>query len=106
MITPTRVLPASLLTLILGVPYLAQSARGTFTGLSAQLSEDFSLIKHSPTKLTEGANSQIRMGVNGFFNRTRIADPLTSVSDMSSFGRIFGKTGGPRAIQLGPRTSF
>ncbi len=33
-------------------------------------------------------------------------DPEPSVSDMSSFGQIFGKAGGPRVIQLGLRLSF
>jgi len=40
------------------------------------------------------------------FNRVRIGDPDTNVSDTSSFGQIFGKTGGPRVIQLGLRISF
>jgi len=72
----------------------------------AQFSEDFSLIKQTPIKLTEGANFEIRMDAINLFNRVRIGDPDTNVSDPSSFGRIFGKTAGPRVIQLGLRISF
>jgi len=71
-----------------------------------QLGEDFSLIKQTPIKLTEGANFEIRMDVINLFNRTRLSDPQTWVNDPSSFGQIFGKTGGPRVIQLGLRLSF
>jgi len=72
----------------------------------AQFSEDFSLIKQTPIKITEGANFEIRMDVINLFNRTRLTDPEPSVSDPSSFGQIFGKTGAPRIIQLGLRISF
>jgi hypothetical protein len=72
----------------------------------AQFSEDFSLIKQTPIKLTEGANFEIRMDVINLFNRVRIGDPNTDASDPSSFGQIFGKTGAPRLIQLGLRISF
>jgi hypothetical protein len=71
-----------------------------------QVGEDFSLIKQTRLKFTEGANFEIRMDAINLFNRVRIGDPDTSVSDPSSFGRIFGKTGGPRMIQLGLRISF
>jgi len=64
----------------------------------AQFSEDFSLIKQTPIKLTEGANFEIRMDVINLFNRTRLADPDAPVGDSSSFGQIFGKTGDPRVI--------
>ena len=70
------------------------------------LGEDFSLIKQTPIKITEGANFEIRMDVINLFNRVRIGDPNTDASDPSSFGQIFGKTGGPRVIQLGLRISF
>ncbi|MBP1599111.1 MAG: hypothetical protein H6Q05_4488 [Acidobacteria bacterium] len=72
----------------------------------AQFSEDFSLIKQTRLKFTEAANFEIRMDVINLFNRTRLKDPEPWVSDMSSFGQIFGKTGGPRIIQLGLRISF
>jgi len=72
----------------------------------AQFSESLSLIKQTPIKITEGANFEIRMDAINVFNRTRLADPQPWVSDSSSFGQIFGKTGGPRIIQLGLRISF
>jgi hypothetical protein len=71
-----------------------------------QLGESLSLIKQTPIKITEGANFEIRMDVINLFNRVRLADPNTGVSDPSSFGQIFGKTGDPRIIQLGLRISF
>jgi hypothetical protein len=71
-----------------------------------QVGEDFSLIKQTPIKITEGAYFEIRMDAINLFNRVRIADPGTGVSDPSSFGQIFGKTGDPRVIQLGLRISF
>ncbi|NWG13502.1 MAG: hypothetical protein HXY20_08220 [Acidobacteria bacterium] len=40
------------------------------------------------------------------FNRVRIADPDTDVSDPSSFGQVHAKSGAPRVIQLGLRLSF
>ena len=71
-----------------------------------QLGESLSLIKQTPIKITEGSNFEIRMDMINLFNRVRIADPNTGVSDPSSFGQIFGKTGDPRIIQLGLRISF
>jgi len=71
-----------------------------------QLGEDFSLIKQTLIKVTEGANLEIRMGVINLFSRAKLADPQTSVSDMSPFGQIFGKTGNPRIVQLGLRITF
>ena len=68
--------------------------------------EDFSLIKRTPIKITEGAYFEIRMDAINFFNRIRIADPNTSAGDPESFGLIYGKSGGPRTIQLGLRISF
>jgi hypothetical protein len=72
----------------------------------SQLGEDFSLIKKTPVKITEGAYFEIRMDAINVFNRVRLNDPNLDVSDPSSFGQIFGKSGGPRTIQLGVRISF
>jgi hypothetical protein len=46
------------------------------------------------------------MDAINIFNRVRIGDPDTFVSDPSSFGQIFDKVGSPRMIQLGLRISF
>jgi len=54
----------------------------------------------------EGANFEIRMDAINVFNRVRIEDRNTDVSDPTSFGQIYGKTGTPRIIQLGLRISF
>ena len=71
-----------------------------------QMSHDFSLIKRTPIKITEGAYFEIRMDAINVFNHVQIADPNTTVSNAADFGYIFGKSGGPRHIQLGLRISF
>jgi hypothetical protein len=69
-------------------------------------SHDFSLIKRTPIKVTEGAYFEIRMDAINVFNHVQIADPETAVSNAADFGLIFGKSGSPRTIQLGLRVSF
>jgi hypothetical protein len=69
-------------------------------------SEDLSLIKRTPLGLGEGSSFELRMDVANLFNRVRLADPNTNASDPSRFGRIYGKAGGARTIQIGARISF
>lgn len=69
-------------------------------------SEDLSLIKRTPLGLREGTNLEIRMDVINLFNRVRLGNPNLNVNDPVAFGRIFGKIGGPRNIQLGLRINF
>jgi hypothetical protein len=70
------------------------------------MGHDFSLIKRTPIKVTEGAYFELRMDAINVFNHVKTADPNTDVSNSADFGRIFGKSGGPRVIQLGLRISF
>jgi hypothetical protein len=72
----------------------------------ASLSEDFSLVKKTGLKFREGANFEIRMDATNLLNRVQFNGPSTDVTDPSSFGRIFGKGGGSRNIQLGLRLTF
>ena len=72
----------------------------------AQHSEDMSLIKRSALGFREGANLEFRMDAINILNRITVCDPATDASDPSSFGRIYGKCGGPRNIQLGLRVTF
>lgn len=72
----------------------------------ATWSEDFSLLKKTDLKFREGAFFEIRMDASNIFNRTGINDPSTDASDPSSFGRVYGKYGGGRTIQVGARISF
>ncbi len=72
----------------------------------AQYSEDFSLLKKTALGFREGANFELRMDVINLFNRVRLADPATDVSDPTSFGKVYGKCCGPRNIQLGARINF
>jgi hypothetical protein len=47
------------------------------------------------------------MDVTNIFNRTGINDPDTgNANDPSSFGRIYGKYGAHRTIQVGARSRF
>jgi hypothetical protein len=68
--------------------------------------EDFSLIKRTPIKVTESAFFELRMDAINLFNRIGICDPNNDASNPADFGKIFGKCGGPRTIQLGLRISF
>ncbi|MGI8786053.1 MAG: TonB-dependent receptor [Acidobacteriota bacterium] len=68
-------------------------------------SEDLSLIKQTHLGFREGANFELRMDVVNLFNRVRMGGPITNVTD-PQFGKIFGKAGGPRQIQVGARISF
>ncbi len=54
----------------------------------------------------EGANFELRLDAVNLFSRVQYADPNTNANDPASFGRIFGKTGGPRTLQLGLRVTF
>lgn len=72
----------------------------------AQWSENLSLIKKTDLAFREGALFELRIDVINPLNRTGIQDPSTDASDPSSFGRIYGKYGGRRAIQGGVRISF
>ena len=68
--------------------------------------ENLSLVKRTPIKVTEGAYFEVRMDAINVFNRIGIANPNTDMSDPESFGMIYGKSGGPRTMQLGLRISF
>ncbi|MEW5979519.1 MAG: TonB-dependent receptor [Acidobacteriota bacterium] len=72
----------------------------------ASFSEDLSLIKRTDLGFREGVNLEIRIDALNIFNRIGIQNPSTDVNDTTSFGRIFGKTGGPRVIQIGARINF
>lgn len=69
-------------------------------------SEDLSLIKRTPLGIREGMNLEIRLDAINLFNRVRLGNPNLNVNDPVSFGKIFGKGGGPRNIQLGLRINF
>ncbi|MBI4472940.1 MAG: TonB-dependent receptor [Acidobacteria bacterium] len=109
-----------------GVPYLNPAAFGTppKTGRNVPVrlgtaprylndlrgfavrSEDLSLIKRTTLGFGENANFELRADIANLFNRVRLGDPNTNTSDPSRFGRILGKAGGPRTIQVGLRLSF
>jgi hypothetical protein len=72
----------------------------------AFLSEDFALIKRSPLHFREGALFELRIDAINFFNRVRLDNPITDVSWPEGFGRVFGKSGDPRNIQVGIRLNF
>jgi hypothetical protein len=70
----------------------------------AYYSEDFALARR--IVLGERAALELRMDVINLFNRVRLDNPRTNVSDSFTFGRVFGKSGVPRNIQLGVRVNF
>ncbi len=69
-------------------------------------SEDFSLIKRTALGFREGANFELRLDAVNIFNRVQFNDPNTNANDPQSFGRTYGKGGGPRTLQLGLRVTF
>ncbi|MEW5976672.1 MAG: TonB-dependent receptor [Acidobacteriota bacterium] len=71
----------------------------------AYLSEDFALIKRSALNSHGGAQFELRIDAVNFFNRIRLDNPDTTVG-YEGFGRVFGKSGNPRNIQVGIRLSF
>ena len=71
----------------------------------ALLQEDFSIIKQTPLGFREGANLELRADILNLFNRNRLGDPNTGISG-SSFGKVFGKVGAPRTIQVGLRINW
>ena len=68
--------------------------------------EDFSVIKRTDLGFREGANIEFRADIVNLFNRVRLGDPETELTSPSRFGRVFGKAGGPRNIQMGIRITF
>jgi len=76
----------------------------------ARYSENLSLIKRTDLGFREGMNFELRIDVINLFNRIGICDPGSynsgNVNDPVSFGRIYGKCGGPRNIQFGARLTF
>jgi hypothetical protein len=72
----------------------------------SQFGEDLSLIKRTPIRITEGSYFELRMDAINVFNRIAICDASNDASNPADFGKIFGKCGGPRTIQLGLRISF
>ncbi|MBP1598434.1 MAG: Cna B-type protein, partial [Acidobacteria bacterium] len=72
----------------------------------ADYGEDFSLIKRTPIKVTESAYFEMRMDAINLLNRINLCNPNTNAGAPADFGKVFGKCGGPRTIQLGIRLSF
>jgi hypothetical protein len=48
-------------------------------------------------------NLEIRRDVRNLFDRIGGSNPETDIGDTTRFGRVFGKSGGPRTIQVGVR---
>ncbi len=69
------------------------------------LSEDFSIIKQTSLGFREGANLELRADIVNLFNRNRLNNPNTGISG-SNFGKVFGKGGAPRTIQVGLRINW
>lgn len=51
-------------------------------------------------------NFEIHMDVINLLNRFPLGNPNTNAGDPARFGRITGKFGGPRVIQLGLRLNY
>jgi hypothetical protein len=71
----------------------------------ALLQEDFSIIKQTSLGFREGANMELRADIVNLFNRNSLSNPNTGISG-SSFGKVFGKRGAPRTIQVGLRINW
>lgn len=69
-------------------------------------SESLSLIKRTPLKLREGSYFELRADAGNLFNRAFWNNPETDIGDEERFGKVFGKNGGGRTIQVGVRISF
>jgi Carboxypeptidase regulatory-like domain/TonB dependent receptor len=72
----------------------------------ARYGENLSLIKRTDLGFREGMNFELRIDVINLFNRIGICNPSTDTNDQVNFGRVFGKCGGPRNIQIGGRFTF
>jgi hypothetical protein len=72
----------------------------------AGYSENLALIKRTDLGFREGMNLELRLDIINLFNRIGICNPSTDVNDPTSFGRVFGKCGGPRTMQVGARFRF
>jgi len=110
-----------------GVPYLNPLAFGTVPGTEANnvplrlgnappllpnirgwagYGESFSLMKKFALPFREGSSFEVRADVTNLFNRIGYSNPETDIGDPTRFGRVFGKSGGPRVIQVGGRLTF
>jgi hypothetical protein len=69
-------------------------------------SEDFALTKRTPLGFREGTSLEIRIDAINVMNRIGLQNPVTSLFNQQNFGRIFGKTGDPRNVQIGVRLNF
>jgi len=72
----------------------------------ARYGEDFSLVKRTDLPFREGMNLEFRFDFTNLFNRIGICNPSTDANDPTSFGKVYGKCGGPRNIQMGARFTF
>jgi len=72
----------------------------------ARFGEDLSLIKRTDLGFREGMNFELRIDVLNLFNRIGLCNPSFDTNDPTSFGRVYGKCGGPRNIQIGGRLTF
>jgi hypothetical protein len=72
----------------------------------SQSYEDLSIMKRTPLGFREGAYFEIRADVQNLFNRVFWQEPETDIGDPTRFGRVFGKNGNARTIQLGARITF
>lgn len=69
-------------------------------------SEDFALTKRTQLGFREGASLEIRIDAINVLNRIGLQNPVTSLFNQQNFGRIFGKAGDPRNVQIGVRLNF
>jgi hypothetical protein len=68
--------------------------------------EDMSLVKQTNLPFREGMFLELRLDITNLFNRINLCDPNTDVTNVTQFGRVVGKCGGPRTMQWGARFTF
>ena len=72
----------------------------------AAYGEDLALTKRTPLGFREGASLEFRIDAINALNRIGLQNPVTSLFNQQNFGKIFGKAGTPRNVQIGVRLNF
>ena len=93
-----------------GVPFHLGNAPRYLPNLRgfAYFGEDLALLKRTHLGWREATNLELRVDVSNLFNRATPEVPDPSVWPVGDplFGRVFGKGGTPRNIQVGLRLNF
>ncbi len=72
----------------------------------SSFNENFALVKRTPLGISEDSTFELRAEFANFLNRVSWDGFGTDISDQESFGKVYGRVGANRTVQLGARVNF